>query len=133
VAHRDKLLDTLRPPTVRSNVATEEAGPFVLPILRAECPSGGSSVANTRSAIKRMKQSEKRRVRNRAIRSKVRSVVKSARAAMEDKSAPSGTDATTAVRDAIRALDRAVGQGVIHRNTAARRKSALARKLVSPR
>ncbi len=87
-------------------------------------------MANTRSAIKRIKQSEKRRLRNRAIRSKVRSVVKTARAAVEEKSAAGGTDVVTAVREAIRALDRAVGQGVIHPNTAARRKSALARKLV---
>jgi len=82
-------------------------------------------VANTRSAVKRMKQSEKRRQRNRSARSGIRSSVKAARAALEAKSA----DAGTAVRGAIRALDQAVGRGVVHRNTAARKKSALARKL----
>lgn len=87
-------------------------------------------MANTRSAIKRIKQSEKRRLRNRAIRSKVRSTVKTARAAAEDKPAEGKTvDTASAAREAIRALDRAVSQGVIHRNTAARRKSSLARKL----
>ena len=82
-------------------------------------------VANTRSAIKRMKQSEKRRQRNRAARSDIRSTVKAARAALTGK----GPDSATAVHEAIRTLDRAVTQGVMHRNTAARQKSALARKL----
>jgi small subunit ribosomal protein S20 len=84
-----------------------------------------SQVANTRSAIKRMKQSEKRRLRNRAVRSKVRSAIKGARASLQGASA----DARAAVLGAIRTLDKAVTGGVIHRNTAARKKSALARKL----
>jgi small subunit ribosomal protein S20 len=54
--------------------------------------------------------------------------VKSAREALGGKAA----EAATAVRDAIRALDRAVTQGVIHGNPAARRKSALARRLNAP-
>jgi small subunit ribosomal protein S20 len=82
-------------------------------------------VANTRSAIKRIKQNERRRQRNRAARSTIRSTVKAARAAL----ATSTPETRTAVHEAIRTLDRAVTQGVMHRNTAARRKSALARKL----
>jgi small subunit ribosomal protein S20 len=82
-------------------------------------------VANTRSAIKRMKQSEKRRQRNRAVRSAIRSSVKAARGALTAKS-PEGK---AAVAEAIRTLDRAVSRGVLHRNTAARRKSVLARAL----
>lgn len=82
-------------------------------------------MANTKSAIKRMKQSEKRRQRNRATRSNLRSTVKTARTAVAGKSA----EAKDAVRQAIRTLDRAVTQGVMHRNTAARKKSALARQL----
>ncbi|HEY7654582.1 MAG TPA: 30S ribosomal protein S20 [Methylomirabilota bacterium] len=85
-------------------------------------------MANTRSARKRIKQNEKRRLRNRSVRSAVRGSVKSAREALGGKAAESAT----AVGDAIRALDRAVTQGVIHRNTAARRKSALARRLNAP-
>ena len=85
-------------------------------------------MANTRSARKRIKQNEKRRLRNRAVRSAVRSSVKGAREALTGNSAESAT----AVHDAIRAIDRAVTQGIIHRNTAARRKSALARKLNAP-
>ena len=82
-------------------------------------------MANTRSALKRMKQSEKRRQRNRATRSTIRSSVKTARAAVDGKS----PEAKTAVHEAIRTLDQAVSRGVMHRNTAARRKSALAKKL----
>lgn len=81
-------------------------------------------MANTPSAQKRIRQNEKRRLRNRAVRSAVRSSVKGAREALAK-----GPDSVAAVRDAIRALDRAVTKGILHRNTAARRKSALARSL----
>ena len=82
-------------------------------------------MANTRSAIKRMKQNEKRRQRNRAARSVIRSSIKVARTALEAR-AP---ESAAAVHDAIRTLDRAVSRGVMHRNTAARKKSSLAKKL----
>lgn len=84
-------------------------------------------MANTKSAIKRIRTSEKRRQRNRAVRSRVRSVVKTARTAVTTP----GGDAAAAVLQAIRVLDKAVTKGVIHRNTAARKKSALARRLNS--
>jgi small subunit ribosomal protein S20 len=79
-------------------------------------------VANTKSAVKRIRQNERRRVRNRAVRSQVRSALKDARAAQ-------GAEQKTSIAEAIRSLDRAVSKGVIHRNTAARKKSALARRL----
>lgn len=85
-------------------------------------------MANTRSARKRIKTSEKRRLRNRAVRSQVRSQVKTARAVEPTQ----GAEGRAAIQDAIRSLDKAVSRGVIHRNTAARRKSALARKLNAP-
>ncbi len=84
-------------------------------------------MANTRSAIKTARQSERRRHRNRAVRSKVRSTVKTARAALVEKTAA----AAESVAEAIRVLDKAVTKGVIHRNTAARKKSALARRLAA--
>jgi small subunit ribosomal protein S20 len=80
-------------------------------------------LANTKSAIKRMRQNERRRARNRTIRSHVRTAVKTARSG-------EGAGLRAAVLDAIRALDKAVTKGVVHRNTAARKKSALARRLV---
>jgi small subunit ribosomal protein S20 len=81
-------------------------------------------VANIKSAIKRIRQNEARRLRNRTVRSKVRSVVKTARSA-------EGDTLRASVGEAIRALDKAVSKGVIHRNTAARKKSSLARRLVA--
>lgn len=82
-------------------------------------------MANTKSAMKRIRQNETRRLRNRMVRSKVRTAVKSARTTLET----AGGDARESVLAAIRALDKAVTKGVIHRNTAARKKSALARGL----
>ena len=82
-------------------------------------------MANTRSARKRIKQNERRRLRNRALRSAIRSAVKTARAAVAGKAPKAAED----VHAAIRELDRAVSRGVIHRNTAARKKSSLARSL----
>ena len=83
-------------------------------------------MANTKSAKKRMRQNERRRIRNRGVRSKVRTAVKLARGS-------EGTEMRTAVAEAIRELDRAVSKGVLHRNTAARKKSGLARRLAAVR
>ena len=82
-------------------------------------------MANTRSAKKRIKQNLTRRLRNRAVRSTIRSSVKTARAAVIEKT----PQAKEAVLEAIRILDRAVSRGIIHRNTAARKKSTLARSI----
>jgi small subunit ribosomal protein S20 len=81
-------------------------------------------LANTKSAMKRIRQSERRRLRNRSLRSKLRGAIKTARSA-------EGATKPAAVLEAIRALDKAVTKGVVHRNTAARKKSALARRLVA--
>jgi small subunit ribosomal protein S20 len=83
-------------------------------------------MANTRSALKKMRQSEKRRVRNAAVRSGVRTAVKTTRAAL---AAGSAEAARTDLARAIRLLDKAVTKGVVHRNAAARRKSRLTRQL----
>ena len=81
-------------------------------------------MANTKSAMKRIRQNERRRLRNRAMRSKIRGSVKTARGA-------EGAARPAAILEAIRVLDKAVSKGVIHRNTAARKKSALARRLAT--
>ena len=83
-------------------------------------------MANTKSAIKRIRQNERRRLRNRAVRSQLRTAVKVARAT-------EGPEQRTTIEEAIRSLDKAVTKGVIHRNTAARKKSALARRLTIAR
>ncbi len=77
-------------------------------------------MANTRSAIKRIRSSERRRVRNRIVRSSTRTYVKKARATIL-----SGNPSVEAIEKALSALDRAAAKGVIHKNNAARRKSRL--------
>jgi small subunit ribosomal protein S20 len=83
-------------------------------------------VANIKSAMKRMRQSERRRVRNAAIRSAVRTSVKGVREAIATGQAPA---ARAALLRTIRILDKAVTKGVLHKNAAARRKSRLTRQL----
>ena len=83
-------------------------------------------MANIKSAMKRNRQNEKRRVRNAAVRSTVRTSVKSARVAIEGGQAD---QARAALLNTIQTLDKAVTKGVIHRNTAARKKSRLTRQL----
>ena len=78
-------------------------------------------MANIKSQIKRNRQNDKRRLRNRVYRGTARIAVKNARTAI-DSSAP---ESNVALLSAISALDKAAEQGVIHRNTAARRKSRL--------
>ena len=78
-------------------------------------------MANIKSAEKRIHQSELRRNRNRAVRSRLRSAIKGYRQAADDRKAAS-LPATVAE------IDRAVKKGVIHRNAAARYKSRLAKK-----
>lgn len=82
-------------------------------------------MANTKSALKHIKTSERRRLRNRAVKSAARTFVRRARTAIA-----SGADETQAsVAAAIQALDKAAQKGVIHRNNAARRKSRLVKLL----
>jgi small subunit ribosomal protein S20 len=83
-------------------------------------------MANIKSAIKRIRQNEKRRVRNAAVRSTVRTSVKSTRGAIEGGQAD---QARAALLNTIQTLDKAVTKGVIHKNTAARKKSRLTRQL----
>jgi small subunit ribosomal protein S20 len=82
-------------------------------------------MANTKSAIKAIKVSEKRRQRNLAVKSATRTYVKKARTAI----AKDPTQAQDDLIAAISALDRAAKKGVIHRNNAARRKSRLMHRL----
>jgi small subunit ribosomal protein S20 len=81
-------------------------------------------VANIKSQIKRIKTNEKARLRNKAVKTSLKNQVRRVREAV----AAGDKDATaTALRDATRALDKAVSKGVIHKNQAANRKSALAK------
>ena len=80
-------------------------------------------MANHPSALKRHRQSEKRRLRNRAIKTRLRHLVREVRTALSTRDADA---ATKTLATATRALDKAVTKGVLHRNSASRRISRLA-------
>ena len=82
-------------------------------------------MANIKSQIKRNKQNEKARVRNKGVKSSLRTSVRKFHAAADASDVDAATEA---MRAACRQLDRAVSKGVIHKNQAANRKSALAKR-----
>jgi small subunit ribosomal protein S20 len=82
-------------------------------------------VANIKSQIKRNKQNEKARQRNKSVKSALKTSVRQFREAAD---AGDTDKATQAMRTAYVKLDKAVSKGVIHRNQAANRKSAIARR-----
>jgi small subunit ribosomal protein S20 len=77
-------------------------------------------LANTRSAQKRMRQQEKRRIHNRAQRSRIKTAIK------DVLKAPSAESGAAALKEASGLLDRMASRKLIHRNKAARKKSQLA-------
>jgi len=85
-------------------------------------------LANIKSQIKRNKQNEKRRLRNRYYTGRARTYVKKARLAIEGGEKETAIEAT---RQAISALDKAAEKGIIHKNNAARRKSRLMKHLAA--
>jgi small subunit ribosomal protein S20 len=82
-------------------------------------------MANRKSALKRIRTSEKRHDRNQAVKSATRTFVKKARTTITRSPAESTED----LRAAVSALDRAAKKGVIHKNNASRRKSRLMKLL----
>ena len=85
-------------------------------------------MANIKSQIKRNKQNQKRRMRNRVYRGTARTYVRKAEAAIKVGDAQASQEETL---KAIKALDKAASKGVIHKNNAARRKSRMVKKLNS--
>ena len=84
-------------------------------------------MANIRSQIKRNRQNERRRVRNKAVRSEIRTRTKSALATAE----AGVKDGVEALRLAVKRIDKAAAKGVIHKNQAANRKSRLMRRIAA--
>ncbi len=80
-------------------------------------------MANTRSAEKRNRQSQKRRARNVSVRTRVKSAVKKVRESIERGELAAAQEAFVA---AARLIDQASSKGVVHRNTASRKISRLA-------
>ena len=85
-------------------------------------------MANIKSQIKRNKQNEKARQRNKAVKSSLKTAVRKFNEASE---AGDSAKATELMRVASRQLDKAVSKGVIHKNQAANRKSSIAKRLES--
>lgn len=83
---------------------------------------------NIKSAIKRVKTTEKRNAQNNMIKSDMRTAVKKVEAAVVNSDA---TAATSTYVDAARKLDKAASKGLIHKNAAARKKSRLMKKMNS--
>ena len=84
------------------------------------------TVANIKSQIKRNKTNEKAHERNKAVKSEVKTAIRATRTAVTagDKAA-----AEVALKNASTKLDKAVSKGVLHKNNAANRKSAIAKSV----
>ncbi len=82
-------------------------------------------MANIKSQIKRNKQNEKARLRNKAVKSSLKTSIRKFRAAADTGDVD---EATLTMRAACRQLDKAASKGVIHKSQAANRKSAIARQ-----
>jgi small subunit ribosomal protein S20 len=85
-------------------------------------------VANIKSQIKRNRQNEKRRLRNKSVKSSLKTAI---RRFNEASQTGDSATATALMRQAARKLDKAASKGVIHKNQAANRKSAIAKRLES--
>jgi len=84
-------------------------------------------MANIKSQIKRNKQNENKRMRNRVVRGSTRTAVNKARIAIAEQQ----ENSEEMVLKAIVALDKAVQKGIIHKNNAARKKSRLMKKMAA--
>ncbi len=87
-----------------------------------------SAVANIKSQIKRNHQNEVARVRNKSVRTSLKSSAKKVAIAADSGDAEAAADE---LREASRAFDRAASKGVVHKRTAARKKSRLARQVAA--
>ena len=85
-------------------------------------------MANIKSQIKRNRQNEKARLRNKSVKSSLKTVIRKLNEASE---AGEVEKATALLRDAARQLDKAASKGVIHKNQAANRKSAITKRVAS--
>lgn len=84
-------------------------------------------MANIKSQIKRIKTNEKARLRNKSVRSSIKTAVRKFRDAV---TAGDAAVISTELRSASQALDIAVAKGVLHKNTAANKKSSMAKAAV---
>ena len=84
-------------------------------------------MANIKSQIKRNRQNEKRRMRNKSVKSSLKTAIRK----FHESTTTDAGSAEALLREASRKLDKAVSKGVIHKNQAANRKSSIQRKASS--
>ena len=82
-------------------------------------------MANIKSQLKRIKTNEKARLRNKAVKSELKTAIRRTREAVATGDVEKATEAA---RLASKKLDKAVSKGVIHKNQAANKKSSMAKK-----
>ncbi|HWU46647.1 MAG TPA: 30S ribosomal protein S20 [Humibacter sp.] len=85
-------------------------------------------MANIKSQIKRIGTNKKAQERNKAVKSEVKTAIRQARAAITSGDKDKANDA---LKVAAKKLDKAASKGVIHKNQAANRKSAIAKKVAA--
>src|SRR3954453_16465103 len=105
-------------------------GPDAVDPPRPRSPYDRSSarVANIKSQIKRIQTNEKRRLRNKSVKSSLKTAIRSTREAVD---AGDRDNAVARLQAATRQLDKAASKGVIHPNQAANKKSSLARRVAA--
>lgn len=105
--------------------------PYIMLQVGFETPwpvvcQGGETMPNIKSAEKRMRQNEKRRLQNQSQKSALRTSLKAVEAACAQNDVERAKEA---LLTATKKLDKAVTKGLIHKNAAARKKSRLAKKI----
>ena len=85
-------------------------------------------MANSKSQEKRIRQSERSRIRNKSVKSKIKSNMADFEKAVQDKDKEA---AESSLKDTIKSLDKAASKNIIHKNNAANKKSRLMKDLNS--
>jgi small subunit ribosomal protein S20 len=85
---------------------------------------GGESVAKSKTPAKRARRAEENRIRNKAYKTRLKTAIKKFEGSLDD----AGT-ARESLIQVTSLIDKSVNKGILHKNTAARKKSALAKKL----
>ena len=88
-------------------------------------------MANIKSQEKRIRQNEKRRQKNSQVKSSVRTSIKNLINTLEGKKGTESANAQDLYKKFVKIIDNAVGKGIVHKNTAARKKSRLAKRINS--
>ncbi len=88
-------------------------------------------MANIKSSKKRNRQNERRRIKNSAVRSSIRRAAKKVKTAVESKEKRDPQEINELFRNYVKIIDTASRKNIVHRKTAARKKSRLAKKVNS--